>query len=236
MTAPAPAAARAGVAGRRPWEQRVPFPVLVGPVVALGVLGVVGDMAWPALAADHPLALIGINPRTRYLVLASPSVDMVPFALVAVLRSLVGDPFAFLLGRRYGDRLVDVLVARAGRRRRLAERLVGLTRRAGVVPVLLAPGGAVCALVGAAGMGTLTFMVANMGGTVVRVALVRMAGDAFADPLADIVAWVGRYRWPLTAAMVAIVVVHRLVRRQASEEDLSLAEAVDDLEHDRDRA
>ena len=225
------AQAEAVVAGRR-WEQRVPLPVLLGPVVALGVLGVVGDMTWPALAADHPLALIAINPRTRYLVLVSPSVDVVPFTVVAVLRSLVGDPFAFLLGRRYGDRLVDVVVARAGRRRRLVERLVDLTRRAGIVPVLLVPGGAVCALVGAAGMRTLTFMTANVGGTLVRVALVRMAGDAFADPLADVVAWVGRYRWPLTAAMVAVVVVHRLVRRRSSEEELSLAEAIDDLEHE----
>lgn len=215
-------------------ERRIPLPVLVAPVVALGVLGVLGDVLWPTLAADHPLALIAVNPRTRYLVLASPYVDVVPFTVVAMLRSLVGDPFAYLLGRRYGDRLVDLVVARAGRRQGLARRLVALARRAGVVPVLLAPGGAVCALVGAAGMGPVVFMAANVGGTLVRVMLVRLAGDAFADPLSEVVEWVGRYRWPLMAAMAAAILAHRLGNRRSTEEELSLADAVAELEREGD--
>lgn len=211
---------------------RLPLPLLLGPLVAIAAVGLVADVAWAGLVADHPLVLVAMSARTRNLVLASPSVDVVPFLLVAVVRALLGDPFAYLLGRRYGDRTAEAVIRRAGRRRRLATRLVALTRRAGPVAVLVAPGAVVCALVGAAGMNGVLFVACNVVGTVVRVALIRLAGEAFADPLTALVRWVGDHRWAVTGVMLTIVVTQWVRRRRAPEEEASVVAAIEELEEE----
>jgi hypothetical protein len=55
-------------------------------------------------------------------------------------------------------------------------------RLVGVPLVALAPGGAVCVLAGASGMGVATFLALNVVGTAVTLWVIRRFGASFAGP------------------------------------------------------
>ena len=65
-----------------------------------------GTMAnWfaPLLVTRHPLLLIGLNPRLRYLVLASSGLSALPFFAVPLMRLVTIDLLSYLLGRWCGE-------------------------------------------------------------------------------------------------------------------------------------
>jgi len=86
---------------------RVPLWWIVGPVVVLTGATFVADVVWPVLAHHHPLVLMVISSRSRHLLLVAPFVSVVPFVSIALVRLLVGDLFAFMLGQRFGDRGIE---------------------------------------------------------------------------------------------------------------------------------
>lgn len=212
----APVTALATSEAPRPgWLHRVHVAWLAAPLLLVSAIGLIADLAWPALAADHPELLVAMSTRTRNLVLVAPSIDVAPFVAVALARALVGDPFAFLLGRRYGDRAVQLISRRTGRTR-VARWTVQATQRAGPLAVIVAPGTVVCALTGAAGLGTPLFMACNVLGTILRIAMVRMLGDAFSDPITIAQGWIGEHRYALMGGIVVLFALSRLRARRAS--------------------
>lgn len=96
--------------------------------------------------------------------------------LAAVAGAAFGDQVGFLLGRRYGNRLVDHLPA-AVRRSGELDRALDLIRRRGAVAVALGRWAAVLRAIipgaaGTSGMGQLSFTIANViGGTIWAVAI-----------------------------------------------------------------
>jgi membrane protein DedA with SNARE-associated domain len=175
-------------------------------MVAVTAVAQVGDALAPTLLVEHPLLLVAMIPRTRYLVLTAPLVDVVPFFVVGLVRLVLTDPVFFAFGRRYGDVGIRWIERKSGSPRTVqtAERWF---RKASHPIVAVAPNNLVCVLAGATGMRTAPFLVLNLGGTAVRMALVVWVGDVFSDQLLDVTDFVGRYRWWLTGISVSLVTI-----------------------------
>jgi membrane protein DedA with SNARE-associated domain len=194
--------------------------LVVGPIVALTIVGTIATALTPALAATHPLLLIVLEARNRNLILAR-EVDVLPFILIATLRRTLTDPLYFLLGRHYGDGAVRWLEVKAGMGSyaRVMERVF---RRASLPAVFLFPGAVVCALAGVVGMRFPLFMAVNLAGTLCAVVGLKLFGDAIASPVEAVVGFFGRHLVASTAVSVGLVVLSVLVGRLEGRTDLSI--------------
>ncbi len=186
-------------------RRRIPLPILLTPIVVLTVVSMVADVIGPGLISERPLLQMFLNPRSRYLVLASPQVDAVPFFGVGFLRLVLTDPLFYLLGVQYGEaalRWAETKLGDDGGFIRGAERFFA---RFGSIIILLAPSGYLCLLAGAAGMRPRRFIVLNVVGTVGRLVALRLLGEAFDDELFAALAFIQRYQWWLIGLSFVVV-------------------------------
>jgi membrane protein DedA with SNARE-associated domain len=169
----------------------------------VGVLGTIADWLAPALLVAHPLLVVGLDPKIRYLALTAERVALPVWFAAAFVRLFATDPLWYLLGRWYGDDAASWLERRLGMGRtlRLVERWFG---RASWPIVAAAPDGLVCLLAGATGMSPLTFVVLDVIGTVGRFVLVRALVGPFGGQIAGVGHLVGRYAWWLVAMSVTL--------------------------------
>ena len=77
--------------------------ILLALIVVLTVTNMVGDILAAGLVKSHPLWLISLNSRKRWIALVAPNTAIVPFFIVAVTRQLLSDPLYYGIGRWYGD-------------------------------------------------------------------------------------------------------------------------------------
>ena len=204
--------------------------LIVVPVGVVAVASSVGDAISPTLLVDEPLLLVALVPRNRYLVLAAPLLDFWPFFIVGMVRLALTDPLFYLFGRWYGDGAIRWTERRLGAPGAV-RRLEHWFRRAAYPIVAVAPNNVVCVLAGAAGMSVVGFLVANLGGTALRMILIWWIGDVFSEPLLDVIDFVGRYRWILTGLSVVIVVASVVrARRTGRSEIESVEEVAEELE------
>jgi membrane protein DedA with SNARE-associated domain len=204
--------------------------LLVVPVIVIAVASTVGDALSPTLVVEEPLLLTALVPRNRILVLVAPQVDFVPFFTIGMVRLMLTDPLFYLLGRRYGDRAIRWAERRAGSPAsvRTAE---AWFRRAAYPIVAITPNNIICVLAGATGMRPVGFLVANLGGTAVRMVLIWWIGDMFSEPLLDAVGFIGEYRWWFTGVSVALVAWSVWRGRRAGTTPIeSLGEVEEELE------
>jgi membrane protein DedA with SNARE-associated domain len=194
--------------------RRIPLPWLITPIAVMSVAGIVADAIGPTLVTHHPLLQIFLNPRNRYLLLAAPQIDIVPFFVVGFVRLLLTDPLYFLLGRQYGDAALKWTDANAGSMAPLIRRVEGWFGKAGWLIVLVAPSGNMCLLAGSAGMKVKRFWALNITGTIIRLSLFRLAGDAFRDELTTLLEWIQRYQWKLVAVTVTIAIAQTFLGRR----------------------
>ena len=202
--------------------------LLVAPIIGLIVASNVGDALATTLATSHPLTLVALNSRNRNLVLVTNQLDALSYYGVATLRLLLSDPLFFLLGYWYGESAVSWMEARTrtvGGTMRQLERWFG---RGGAVLVFIAPNNIVCLLAGAAGMRLLTFVAANLAGTLVRLYLIRRVGEAFDAPIQDLLGFLRDYRVPLLVLSVLIVAGTSLWELRRGEGELEAVLHLDD--------
>ena len=193
-------------------KRRIPLPILLTPIVALMAVATLADVIGPGLINERPLLQMFMNPRNRYLLLASPQVDTVPFLVVGFVRLVLTDPLFYLLGVQYGDAALrwaerklddDVGFIRS------AERFFG---RFGSAVILIAPSGYLCLFAGATGMRPRRFIVLNVVGTVGRLALFRILGETFKDELFSVLGFIQRYKWWLVGLSLVVVAIQ--IRRK----------------------
>src|SRR5215210_2198903 len=168
-------------AEERPKPSRRTLVLLVTPIVVITTMGFVASAFTPTLATKHPLLMIALDARNRFLVLAR-HVDLVPFVIVAVLRRTFSDPLFYLLGRFYGDNALRWLQKKGGGGD-LVPFTQKLLKRAGYAMVLACPGAIVCALAGQTGMSPVGLVVANLAGTLTSVFLVRRFSSTISSPV-----------------------------------------------------
>jgi membrane protein DedA with SNARE-associated domain len=181
--------------------------LLVGvPIVVLSIAGLAAGALTPVLLRDDPLLLLVLESRNRYLLLAGPRVDVVPFVVVGVLRRFASDPFFYLAGRWFGDRAVGWVERQLGGGASV-RRVEALFARVAGLLVFLFPGALVCALAGATGMRPRRFVALNLLGSFATVVVLRLVVDAAAGPLAAIIEFNDRNALWLTALFVVATAV-----------------------------
>ena len=140
--------------------------LILVPIIAIVATGTIGNAIHPALLKSHPMWLVAMEPRGRYLLLvANKDVALAPFIIVAVIRKLLSDPFFFLLGHLYRDNAVAWVERRFDNNSGIVRRIERLFRRAAPLMVFFFPGPLVCVLAGATGMRVATFVLCNVVGT-----------------------------------------------------------------------
>jgi membrane protein DedA with SNARE-associated domain len=225
-----PADGRARAPSRRRPSRRA-LTAIVVPLVALVVLGYVGDASAATLVDRHPAWLIALNARNRNLALATNYLDAWTYYGIGTARLLISDPLFFLLGYWYGDAAVAWMERRTktwGQLLRQGEHWFG---KAAYPLIFVAPNNAICLFAGAAGMPLRAFFAVNLAGTLTRLYLIRLFGDAFEAPIDDFVGWIGDNRLPLLALSVALVVLSiALEARRGETEVESLVHLDDELD------
>jgi membrane protein DedA with SNARE-associated domain len=188
--------------------------LIAGLAVTLGST-FVADVVWPLLVHDHPLALMVLSSRARHVILVASKVDVVPFVTVATVRLVVGDLFAFAIGRRYGDRAIAVLIRRTGRWSHHTERAIRLVHRSAPLATVLGSGTVVFAMIGATKIRLRVFLLLDTLSTAVSLVMTHAAGDAFASPITAVLDVVADRRWAVSAVMLVVVTAWLVRTRRA---------------------
>ncbi|MFN0092581.1 MAG: hypothetical protein ACKVWR_20300 [Acidimicrobiales bacterium] len=178
---------------------------LAAPLIAIAAVANVAEVIWPDLVNRHPLLLVAMNARIRYLALTTNQLDWTPYYLVGFLRLVLPDPFYYLVGRHWGYRAVRWMERRLpslGGAARLLER--GFVRARWPL-VFVMPNAAICLFAGASAMRVSTFAALNAAGTVARLAVVRTVGAVFKDPLDWVREEIAQYRLPLIALSAVLM-------------------------------
>jgi membrane protein DedA with SNARE-associated domain len=187
----------------RPSRSRLAL--VVAPIIALIVAGYIGDALTTTWARDHPLLLVALNARSRILVLVTNQLDAVSYYTAASLRLLASDPLFYLLGRWYGDAMIQWVENRSktfGEQIRLYERAFA---KAAYPLVFLMPNPYICVFAGASGMRVGAFFSLNIAGTIARLYFIRRVGEAFDEPIQAVLRFFARYRLPLFVLSVALL-------------------------------
>ena len=81
-----------------PSPRRRTLTLIVVPILAVVVVGNLGNLFHAPLLRDHPLWLVAMEPRNRFLLLVAEKVSFWPYLAVATVRRLISDPLFYLLG------------------------------------------------------------------------------------------------------------------------------------------
>ena len=194
-------------------QRRRRLTILLIPIVGLSVAGFVINIMAPALINDHPLVVISFQPINRYLILASNQVETWEFFLVSFVRLVLTDPLYFLLGRWYGDGALDWIEDKTGNTGVIpfVKKWFG---RAGPAIVLIAPNAYVCVLAGAARMRISMVVALNVFGTIGRLILIKLTGNALEPVIDPVLNFIKRYQWQLVAVSFVIFTAQSIANRK----------------------
>jgi membrane protein DedA with SNARE-associated domain len=221
---------------KRPPPSRRTLTLIVVPILAVVVVGTLGNTFHPTLLKDHPLLLVAMEPRNRYLLLVAEKVSFVPFLLVATIRRLVSDPLFYLLGYLYGESGVRWIERKMGDSAGLVRGMERGFAKAAPLMVFLFPGAIVCVLAGATGMSPLLFLVLNVAGTVTVISLLYRFAELFEGPLGAINGFYADNNKLLTILSVVFTVLWLVMQRRRGKSELeSISTIEEELEAERPR-
>ncbi|MCB1249841.1 MAG: hypothetical protein R2699_10260 [Acidimicrobiales bacterium] len=180
-----------------PAASRRTLTLLVAPLIAMVVANYIAGVVWAQLATENPALLITLSSQNRYLIMVSNSLEPATYYAIGFLRLVAPDPLLYLIGFWYGDRAIRWMEGRTPTVGAGIRQLEGLFGRWGYPLVLLIPNNPVCLLAGASRMRPAVFAALNVVGTIGRLLLIRLLGQAFQQPIDDFLAWVSDYRIPI---------------------------------------
>ncbi len=219
------------IASPKPSRRRLYL--LLGPVVVLTILAYIGDFTWAGLVEKHPLWLISLNTRKRYLALVVPHTDPLPYYLVGTIRQVISDPLFFLLGRWYGDGGVRWLERKMGESGSMVRFMERGFAKASWPMVAVFPNALICMLAGASAMPVWLFFVLNVGGTFAAMVVLRVFGDVFGSPISAFTGFVNDYRLPIIAISFVLVALNIALSKKKGTSDLS---SLREIERELDEA
>lgn len=184
------------------WQRNAVFATIAATIV----LGWIGDALWGSLVDRHPLTLILLNAKPRYLVLTVNDLDPWTYYGVATFRLLGTKPLVWLVGAWYGDRAVRWAERRSARGAGLIRWVERHFGRFGWAVIVITSNNVVCLLAGSAGFSLAWFMVLAVAGTLVRLWLIDLAGARFTGPIDEVIGFVADHRLPVLVASIAVVV------------------------------
>ena len=202
--------------------------LVLGPLIVLVIAAQVGDALAPTLAVDHPLTLITLNARNRNLILTTNSLDAYSYYGVGFFRLLISDPLFYVLGYWYGDAGVAWVEKRSASFGGMLRTWETFFKKAAWPLVAIAPNNPICLFAGAAGMAPAVFIALNVVGTIGRLWLIRLFGEAFEQPIDWVLDFIRDYRLPLTALTIALVVITVIVDRRSGKGELEALTSIED--------
>ena len=229
---PGPSAADPSAA--RP--NRLRLRILLGLIVVLTVTNLVGDILAAGLVESHPLWLIALNSRKRWILAVVPHTDLAPFFVVAVVRQLLSDPLYYAIGRWYGDAGARWLEKKMGEGGSFIKLLESGFAKAAWPMVVVFPNPIICMLAGASGMPPALFAVLNLGGTIAAIAIFRSFGDVFGGPIEAVTGFLNDYRLPIIALSFVLFGINAVLsRKKGTSEITSVSELERELEEEATR-
>lgn len=184
-------------------------PIWIVLFVALVVCTNVAAATWASLDDEHPLQLLMLSARNRYLVLTVPSVSSpLAWAFVGALRLLLAAVVCHMIGRVYGDRALRWFWKFLGMPQEQVAKFEQQIAKAEwfVVPFFVGSN-IVWALTGAASTSWKRLAPMFAIGVTVRLALVWWLSKAFEEQLRSVIDWTNRYQLWIIIGSVAIVVL-----------------------------
>ena len=177
--------------------------------VALVVCGYVATGVAPTWANSNPEGLIALNARIRHLLLVvGGGISWWSYALIAGLRLALAFVVCHLIGRAYGDRVLEWFGQYLGF---TPETIVTMQAGFDKVDWLIVPwfsgSNIVAAITGIRRMHPVRLAVLLTIGIVGRLALYWYVGKAFEDQIGTVLDFIGKYQWPLTALSIGLVVL-----------------------------
>ncbi len=176
--------------------------------VVLVVCSNVAAASWARLAKPHPLGLLWLSSRNRFLVITAPSSHVVPWALVGAARLFVAAIVCHMIGRCYGDRALRWFWRFLGMPPEQVAKFEQQIAKAEwfVVPFFVGSN-IVWALTGAAGTSWKRLAPMFAIGAAARLALLWWLADAFRSQLTSFITWTSRYQWWIIGGSVVFVVL-----------------------------
>ena len=213
----------------RAQPNRTRLRILLALIVVLTVTNLVGDILAAGLVETHPLWLIALNSRKRWILAVVPHTDLVPFFVVAVVRQLLSDPLYYAIGRWYGDAGARWLERRLGEGGSFIKLLESGFAKAAWPMVVIFPNPIICMLAGASGMPPILFATLNLGGTIAAIAIFRSFGDVFGGPIEAVTGFLNDYRLPIIALSFVLFGLNALLNRKKGHSEI---ESVSSLERE----
>ena len=186
-------------------------PIWVVAFVALVVCTNVAGATWASLDDEHPLQLLMLSSRNRYLVLAVPSVSSpLAWAVVGTLRLLVAAVVCHMIGRCYGDRALRWFWRFLGMPQEQVAKFEQSVAKAEwfVVPFFVGSN-IVWALTGAAATTWKRLAPMFAIGVSIRLVLIWWLSKTFESELRSVIEWTNRYQlWIIGISVAAVVLVN----------------------------
>jgi membrane protein DedA with SNARE-associated domain len=214
----------------RPRPSRRTLVMIVTPIIVLISIGTIANAIHPTLVKNHPLLLVALEPRNRWIILVADKVSFWPLLIFGTLRRLASDPLFFLLGHLYGDGAVRWAERKFDFGTGTIQKIERIFQKAGPVLVFFAPGALVCVLSGATGMSPVLFFVLNVLGTIFTVTVLYHFASVVEGPVDAINGFYGNnFKW-LTVVTVTLTALYIWNQwRQGKTEIQSLTALEDEL-------
>ena len=203
--------------GRRHRWQDV---LIIGPIVVNTIYYYAGLPLNAFLLGTHPLILEFIRGSTVSMLAAGGFARVgkaaLPAALVApVLISMWTDPCYFYAGRRYGRRIIEYYERSDPRWRKRIARGERFFRRFGLwtvvfAPFLPVPSALFYLAAGEAGMPFLLFILADLAGTLLYIAMFVAIGWFVGQHAVDVAQTITHYAWWILGATIVLVVAYSI--------------------------
>ena len=215
-----PVAVPAHLPHPKPWQRNLVF----GTIATTIVMGWIGDALWASLVDTHPLALIALNAKPRYLLLTVNEIQTGVFYAFATVRLVCTKPLVWLVGAWYGPRTMVWAEGRSARGGKVIRWMERHFARFGWAIVLVTSNNVVSLLAGSAGMHLGLYVLLATIGTLVRLWLLDLIGEALTKPIDAVIGFVGDGHAQRYAALLGEL--HRIGEQIA--DDLTDARAIAD--------
>lgn len=194
--------------------------LVLAAATALTAATLLGTALSPYLLAEHPLALIALNPSGGHLVLVANHVDPWHAMVVGALRRGLSFVVVFALASAYSDKVAGWLEGKPAWLVRAAGAMETMCARAGAWLVILAPTYPVAVFAGMARMRWRTFVIALVPGQVAVVMGAQRFGEVIEAWTEPIVGFVTGHSLALTFAATALVAAQQTWSRWCARDRL----------------
>jgi len=182
---------------------------------ALYLTGTLGSNLAPAWIDERPGLIIAMSARNRNLLASVPFLDVVPYALIGFARIMLVGVVLWCVGALFGSKAVAWTEQQLGEMPAYYRWFQTGVDRAGWAFVLLMPGSnLVCLMAGHRRMRLGWFVPLLAVGAVLKLVVLRIAGDAFAEEIKDVLDVVDRYQWWIVGGLFAITFLQSARRAQ----------------------